>query len=112
MSAYTLPSVRPSTVSWMNWSTSGSYTWRGGPMPGRPAEVSRRVLADELVRAVRLNLEDVELCVQRVVGLRRPLERSTKDPVLDRDLLEGAEDGLTRGRAAAGLAGPRDGGQR
>src|SRR5947209_20548846 len=50
------------------------------------------VLSDELVRAVLLDLEDVELRVQRVIGLRGPLEGPAEDPVLDRHLLDLAQD--------------------
>ena len=45
--------------------------------PGRPNQRHRS--ADELVRAVRLDLEDVEPRVQRVVRLRREPERPSED---------------------------------
>src|SRR3954454_15032449 len=78
--------------------STGSRYARGGPgIPGPPPFVPfAGVLPDELVRAVRLNLEDVELRVQRVVRLRRPAELSTEDPVVDLHLLDVAEHGLPR----------------
>src|SRR3982751_6552441 len=77
--------------------------------PGRPPSVPfAGVLPDELVRAVRLNLEDVELRVQRVVRLRRPPELSTEDPVVDSHLLDVAEHGLPRRGAVALRAGQLD----
>src|ERR1700759_3052558 len=88
-------------VSWMKVST-GSEIREGRPEgSGRPHSraLSLRPLADELVRAVRLDLEDVELRVQRVIGLRQPLERPSEDPVLDADLLDVLQDGLARCRA-------------
>src|SRR5881394_2613947 len=91
-----LPRVRASTVSWMKVSTSSEETTQketGGPARCRAARsVPPRRLADELVRAVRLDLEDVELRVQRVVRLRREAERATEDPVRDHDLLDLAND--------------------
>src|SRR5438552_14228123 len=74
-------------VSWMNVSIESP----GGRLRGRPPGV-QIVLSDELVRAVLLDLEDVELGVQRVVRLRRPLERPAEDPVRDRHLLDLAQD--------------------
>src|SRR3989304_5112352 len=47
--------------------------------------------ADELVRTVRLDLEDVELPVQRVVRLRRPAEGAAEEPVRDAHLLDLAD---------------------
>src|SRR5215212_10848353 len=74
--------------------------------PPRRASHSCRVrLRDELVRPVRGDLEDVELRVQRIVGLRREAEAPAEDPVLDPDLLDLAHDGLAAGElAAAGVA--------
>src|SRR6478736_2275055 len=65
---------------------------RGRPSLRTAAPESRSALADELVRAVRLDLEDVELRVQRVVRLRREAEVTTEDRVLDHDLLDVADD--------------------
>src|SRR5690242_2181374 len=99
-----LPRVSASTVYWMNVSTVALfYRSRGRPAsPGRPPFVIvRRPSADELVVAVRLDLEDVELRVQRVVGLRRPFERTTENPVLDGHLLEVLEHELPSHRAVA-----------
>src|SRR3954464_5103119 len=82
---------------------------RGSPGPP-PSVPSAGSLPDELVRAVRLDLEDVELRVQRVVGLRRPAELTTEDPVLDPHLLHLAEDvALALDRPLADDAGPLDG---
>src|SRR5262245_56261644 len=58
----------------------------GPDRPGRTTSITFR-LADELVRPVRLDLEDVEGGVQRVVGLRRPTENPAQDPVRNPDLL-------------------------
>src|SRR3954447_24461755 len=57
-----------------------------------PSSSSTSVLADELVGAVRLDLEDVELGVQRIVRLRREAERATEDRVRDDDLLDVADN--------------------
>src|SRR5215510_16450584 len=58
---------------------------RNGPaVAGRTAAPSRCAgLADELVLPVRLDLEEVELPVQRVVRLRREAEVAAEDPVRD-----------------------------
>src|SRR5262245_18002515 len=50
-------------------------------------------LLDELVAAVRLDLEDVEPSVERVVRLRREAEVTAQDPVLDPHVLDGADHG-------------------
>src|SRR4051812_27558084 len=73
------------------------------PFPGPPLAppFSLAGLADELVRAVRLDLEDVELRVQRVVRLRGPPEGPAEDPVPDLHLLHVAQDGLPVGLAVA-----------
>src|SRR4051794_16567845 len=99
MSAYTLPSVSASTVSWMKVSTPvGSLLREIAERPGkcRAARLNHDAidLADELVRTVGLDLEDVELRVQRVVRPRRELEGPPEDPVLDHDLLDLAQDVL------------------
>src|SRR5439155_13525198 len=58
--------------------------------PGPPIAL---VLLDELVTAVRLDLEDVEPSVERVVRLRREAELTAEDPVLDPHVLDGADHG-------------------
>src|SRR4051794_27082330 len=92
----------------MNVSTSsGEPTQKetSGPAVRRAARVIPQIdLADELVRTVRLDLEDVELRVQRIVRLRREAERSTEDPVRDDDLLDLAQHGLAVDRALARVA--------
>src|SRR5438094_434837 len=68
---------------------------KNGERPASPRAArhrSFRVLPYELVRAVGLDLEDVELRVQRVVGLRRELEAPAEDPVLDLHLLDVPDD--------------------
>src|SRR5664279_6372638 len=88
----------------MNVSMRGKfYNHQGRPECRTAPEwfASSRRLPDELVGAVRLNLEDVELRVQRVVGLRRPLQRASEDPVRDLHLLDVLEDGLASRRAVA-----------
>src|SRR5690349_6799855 len=87
MRAYTLPSVRASIVSWMNVSIE-----RPGGRHGAAHLELQIVLSDELVRAVLLDLEDVELRVQRVVRLRGPLEGPAEDPIRNRHLLDLAQD--------------------
>src|SRR5437867_1669323 len=72
-------------------------------MPGRSRGSAVR-LADELVGAVRLDLEDVELRVQRIVRLRREAERAAEDPVLDHDLLDLLQDALAVDLTLAGGA--------
>src|SRR4051812_16829227 len=95
----------------MNSSTGGFWNERGRP-GNRAAPLSLfsfcRRLADELVRAVRLDLEDVELRVQRIVGLRRPLELAAEDPVADLHLLDVPQHGLARRRPVTLLAGEGD----
>src|SRR5262249_10890601 len=84
---------------------------RGGPIlrAAPDASVSSFRLPDELVLAVRLDLEDVELRVQRVVRLRLPMEGAAEDPVLDRHLRDLAQDvALGLERAVVGDAGPLD----
>src|SRR3954447_26483643 len=89
------------------------YAKEGRPASGPPLSLPCRArrLPDELVIAVRLNLEDVELRVQRIVRLRRPLEGAAEDPALDLHLLDVAEDGEASRLAAALLARLRDRGQ-
>src|SRR6202035_1668367 len=61
--------------------------------PGdRPSVSLDSALSDELVRTVGLDLEDVELRVQWIIRLRGPLEGPAEDPVLDRHLLDLAQD--------------------
>src|SRR5438046_2250152 len=73
----------------------------GGPAgPGPP---SADWLVDDLVRAVRLDLEDREPPVQRIVRLRREAERAAEDPVLDHDVLDLRDDVLAGLEAAAVL---------
>src|SRR5215208_1186270 len=74
----------------------------GPPRPGSPS------LVDELVRAVRLDLEDVELPVQRIVRLRREAEVAAEDPVLDPDGLHVAQHCAPVDTAAAARARPAD----
>src|SRR5262245_24050760 len=64
---------------------------------------------DELVAAVRLDLEDVEPPVERVVGLRGEPEGSAEDPVLDDDLLHLLDHiAPVLDRSVAGVAGTLD----
>src|SRR3954453_18303257 len=77
----------------MNVSTGVGASKPGAAPEGTaPVVQVSRPSADELVRAVRLDLEDVELRVQRVVRLRREAERATEDPVRDPDALDLAQD--------------------
>src|SRR5262245_8108330 len=82
----------------------------GPAVAGRTAAPSRCAgLADELVLPVRLDLEDVELRVQRVVRLRREAEVAAEDPVGDPDALHLTQHRPAVGqRAVAGDAGLLD----
>src|SRR5947208_1895671 len=74
-----------------------------------PLTLVPSVLADELVRPVGLDLEDVELRVQRVVRLRRELEAPAEDPVLDLHPLDVPEHVAPAEQlAAVGVAGELD----
>src|SRR3954451_4060052 len=97
----------------MKVSTGSLNTSGGGPVPrAAPCRaIDQDDLADELVLPVRLDLEDVELRVQRIVRLRGELEAPAEDPVLDLHLLDVLEDRLTGRAAVALLARHRDGGQ-
>src|SRR3954454_17616556 len=57
------------------------------PGPGHIHRGSRS-LRNQLVAAVRLDLEDVELPVERVVRLRREAEVASEDPLRDLDVLD------------------------
>src|SRR3989304_5626462 len=63
----------------------------GGPFPLLVSLLGAGGAGDELVRTVRLDLEDVELPVQRVVRLRRPAEGAAEEPVRDAHLLDLAD---------------------
>src|SRR6476469_73975 len=77
----------------MKVSTGLFYSVEGGPSSRAALRCQRlsRSLLDELVRAVGLDLEDVELRVQRVVRLRREGEVATEDEVLDPHVLDPAD---------------------
>src|SRR6478736_5544236 len=57
------------------------------PGPGHIHRGSRSLL-NQLVAAVRLDLEDVELPVERVVRLRREAEAAAEDPLRDPHVLD------------------------
>src|SRR5580765_6312904 len=99
-----LPSVSPSSVDWMNVSTRRGSCQTRAARQSRAARCGSLRLADQLVLAVCLDLEDVELRVQRVVGLRRPAELSTKDPVVDPHLLHVPDHVTALNRAMARVA--------
>src|SRR5207247_9640045 len=69
-----------------------AYGVEGAAPTEPPPRVRCAGLADELVLPVRLDLEDVELRVQRVVRLRREAERAAEDPGVDADALDLPQD--------------------
>src|SRR6476659_10522310 len=85
----------------------------GGPAQAGPPSGSSGGRCDVLVRAVRLDLEDVEPAVQRVIRLRRETEAAAEDRVLHEDLLDVPCDvAPVFDLAVARVAGPLDGVER